>query len=38
MMYVEKMYNFEKQQKPHYGNNKNNIKQQDFLDIPDRKE
>ena len=37
-MSVEKMYNFEKQQKPHYGNNKNNIKQQDFLDIPDRKE
>ena len=38
MMYVEKMYNFKKQQKPHSGNNKNNIKQQDFLDIPDRKE
>lgn len=38
MMSVEKMYNFKKQQKPQPGNNKNNIKQQDFLDIPDRKE
>ena len=37
-MSVEKMYNFEKQQKPHYGNNKNNIKQQDLLDIPVYKE